>query len=208
MKKHTLSYSALLTSIVLITTPICSQADTDRNHMMNENDRNEMMEYRGHYSENYMPMSQMGQSMNRRQMGYGNMMDGDMGHGGSMHGMRSRINSIDMLDLDPTQRTKIRALQRELRKSRWQSMGKMMDEKDKLTDLYSAGNRDKAAIGEVYSRIFDLKRQMIEANIEAGNKARAILTEQQRKELDDAEARMSIRSHMGDMGMGGHMMGR
>ena len=51
---------------------------------------------------------------------------------------------------------------------------------------------------------------MIEANIDAGNKARAVLNEQQRKELDDIEDRTHYRSHMGGMGMGmgGHMMGK
>ena len=219
MKKYTLNYSALLTSIVLIITPLSSQADTDRSQMMmNNNDRDEMMDYRGRYSENHMPMGRMGYghmgSMGRGMgqghmgMGHGHMMGRGMGQGGMMHGKHSRINTISMLDLDSKQRTKIRAIQREQRKSRWQTMGQIMDEKDKLMDLYDAGDRDKEAIGKVYSRIFDLKKQMIEANIDAGNKARAVLNEQQHKELDDIEDRTHYRSHMGGMGMGGHMMGR
>ncbi|MCK5092759.1 MAG: periplasmic heavy metal sensor, partial [Gammaproteobacteria bacterium] len=178
MKKYISIYSALLTSIVLIATPLSSQADSDKDQMMNDDNRGEMMGYRGRHSENYMPM---GRGMGHGYMGrgYGGMMGGGMGHGGSMHGMRSRINTIGMLDLDSKQRTKIRAIQREQRKSRWQTMGQMMDEKDKLLDLYNTGNRDKEAIGKVYSKIFDLKQQMIEANIDAGNKARAILNEKQ-----------------------------
>lgn len=85
-----------------------------------------------------------------------------------------------------------------------------MEEKDKLIDLYNTENRDKEAIVKVYSRIFELKKQMIEANIDAGNKARGILTKKQRKELDDMEARMHRRSYKGGMmgGMGGQMMRR
>ncbi len=207
MKKYTLNYSALLASIILLATPLSSHADPDRNQMM-DNDRDKMMEYRGRYSENYMPMGRMGygnrgsmdQGMGQGYMKHRNMMGGGTGYGGSMHGMHSRINAIGTLNLDSSQRKKIRAIQREQRNARWQMMGQMMGEKDKLLDLYDTGMRDKEAIGKVYSRIFDLKKQMIEANIDAGNKARTILNEQQRKELDNIEGRMHNRSHMDGMG--------
>lgn len=116
MKKQPLNYFALLTSLVLIATPLSSQADTHKGQMM---DDDEMMEYRGRHSESHMPMGRMGHGM-----GHGSMMGRGMGRGGMMHGRRLRMNTIGMLDLDSKQRSEIRGMQREQRSLRWQTMGK------------------------------------------------------------------------------------
>jgi len=93
------------------------------------------------------------------------------------------MTPFSMLDLTEQQRTKINKVQDDLRKKNWNTMGKIMDEKARLRDLYAADKRDSKKIGAVYGRIFDLKRRMIEATITARNQQEAILTKEQRKQL-------------------------
>ncbi len=127
--------------------------------------------------------------------GYGMGGSGMMGMGGGMmggHGIMGSgmgmmggmdMSAIRMLDLTDQQRARINKIQDSLRKKNWNTMGKIMDEKAKLRDLYAADKRDPKRIGAVYGRIFDLKRRMIEAAITAKNEQEAILTKQQRKQL-------------------------
>jgi Spy/CpxP family protein refolding chaperone len=103
-----------------------------------------------------------------------------MGMGGM--GMMG-LHGIYMLDLTDEQRGKINAVQDALRKQHWEIMGKMMDQHNALRDLYDADTLDAKAIGAAYDKIFDLKRQLITAGIEAHNKARAALTKEQLAQL-------------------------
>lgn len=90
---------------------------------------------------------------------------------------------LDRLELSDEQRAQLRKLKSELRRKNWELMGKAMDEKDKLHNLYAADKRDPKAIGAVYGTIFGLQRQMIEASVETLNRAEALLTAEQRAEL-------------------------
>lgn len=129
-------------------------------------------------------------------MGGGMMGGGMMGHGG--------MGSIYMLDLKDEQRDKIDDIMYAMRKQHWELMGKMMDHSRKLQKLYNADTRDAGAIGKVYDDIFRLKRQMIVEAIEADNKAQAVLTKKQHKQLQDLRHGRG----MGMMGRGGMgMMG-
>jgi Spy/CpxP family protein refolding chaperone len=156
-----------------------------------------------------MPMSseEMQQMMQERQQMYGGwgmgpgmmrggmmwggpgmgMGPGMMMGGGSMMGMGGMgmmgLHGIYMLDLTDEQRGKINAVQDALRKQHWEIMGKMMDQHNALRDLYDADTLDAKAIGAAYDKIFDLKRQLITAGIEAHNKARAALTKEQLAQL-------------------------
>lgn len=103
--------------------------------------------------------------------GYGGMGSGMMGGHGGFYGV----------DLDDKQRRSANAIQDELRRKRWELMGRTMDEQSKLRDLYEAEKRDPKAIGAAYQRIFDLRRQMIEATITAHNRIEELLTPEQRK---------------------------
>ncbi|MGD8743222.1 MAG: Spy/CpxP family protein refolding chaperone [Granulosicoccaceae bacterium] len=176
VKKHTF----MLLSIVLLSAPVLSVADMRGGHMMmGDEEREKMMKerygerYREHMSDDDMPMG----------MGRGGM--GMMGYGG-----------MAMMDLDDKQRGQIRDIQRELRKKIWALKGQIMDEQDSLADLYDTDTRNASAIGKVYGKIFDLKRQVIEATVEAGNKRRAVLNKEQRERLND------MRGMMGGYGMG------
>lgn len=119
-------------------------------------------------------------------MGYGmGMMRpgmGMMGYGMGMHAGHEMM-AILSLNLDDKQRSKVRQLQRELHKQHRDLMDKMMDDREKLEDLYDADKRDAKAIGKAYEKIFDLQRQMIEQSIETSNKALEVLTDEQRKQV-------------------------
>jgi Spy/CpxP family protein refolding chaperone len=123
----------------------------------------------------------MGPGMMRHgMMGHGMMGHGMMGHGMMGHGM---MGPMWMLDLTSEQRARIREIQDEQRRQNWDTLGKIMDESSQLRDLYGADKWDPKAIGAVYGKIFDLKRQMIEASITAHNRREAVLTQEQRDQL-------------------------
>jgi Spy/CpxP family protein refolding chaperone len=117
--------------------------------------------------------------------GYGTMhgpgmMGGGYGMGPGMMGM----GPVWMLNLTDEQRAKISKLQNELRKKQWATMGQIMDERQKLFELYSAENPDPKKVGAVYGKIFDLRRQMIEATIDTRNRVQGLLTQEQRAQLE------------------------
>ncbi|MFQ5755906.1 MAG: Spy/CpxP family protein refolding chaperone [Acidiferrobacterales bacterium] len=156
-------------------------------------------------------MGMMGGGM----MGGGMMGGGMMGMGpgmmggGMMGGMgpgMMGMGPIGMLDLTDDQRTKIHNIKNGLRKQNWNTMGKIMDEGSKLRGLYAKEPRDPKAIGAVYGKIFDYKRQMIEAKIAAMNNMQAVLTAEQREQLK--QWRHGRRSGPGAQGMPGRGMGR
>ncbi len=136
------------------------------------------------------------------------MMHGSM-HGGGHHagdGMRGSSRAtrafglIYSLDLSDEQRSKVRKIEGDLRRKNWDAMGKVRDEKDKLRDLFEASPRDPKAIGAAYGAMFGYQRQMIEASIEALNRAEAVLTEAQRQQLK--QLRRGPRPQGGMPGMG------
>jgi Spy/CpxP family protein refolding chaperone len=141
-------------------------------------------------------MGMMGGGM----MGMGPGMMGGMGPG--MMGM----GPIWMLDLTDDQHTKIHNIKNELRKQNWNTMGKIMDEGSKLRGLYAKEPRDPKAIGAIYGKIFDYKRQMIEAKITTMNSMRNVLTSEQREQLE--QWRHGRGPGPGGQGMPGRGMGR
>lgn len=130
-------------------------------------------------------------------MGYdmsgGHGMMGEGMSGG--HGMMTPgIGMLNSLDLSDDQRTRINKLSDELQHKNWATMGMMNDETNILRDLYHADKRDPSAIGNEYKKIFDLKRQMIEAMIAGQNDMEALLTDEQRAKLK--ELRRHARGYM------------
>lgn len=93
------------------------------------------------------------------------------------------IGPIGLLDLNTEQRSKLNKIQIELRKKLWSLKGKTIDEQARLYELYSVDRPDPKKIGQVYSSIFDVRRQMIEAKIEARNRVKEILTREQLNRL-------------------------
>lgn len=131
--------------------------------------------------------------------GYGHGMMGGHGMAGG-HGMMGGFGGMMMespsmhlvrsLKLSDEQRSKINKLSDQLRHDNWATMGSMMDETDKLRDLYEADRRDPDAIGKEYQKIFDLKRKMIVDMIKTQNKVEDQLTSKQRAQLKDMRKKM------------------
>ena len=141
--------------------------------------------------------------------GYGpGMMGGGYGHGmmggfgmGMMGGGCGGMGPMSRLDLNKEQRQKITAIYTDLRKQNWARMGQMMDAMEKMDELTDAARPNPKAVGKAFADISDIKRQMIEAAVEANNKARGVLTDEQRKEL-----RQMRRGDQWGQGYRGHMM--
>ena len=120
--------------------------------------------------------------------------------GGGHMGMMGKFKGLDLSD---EQKAKMSEIQYKLRKKHWEIMGPMIDQQAKLHKAYAGGRPDPAAVGAVYGKIFDLKRQMIEARLAARNNAMDVLTEEQL-------ARMKMMKHRGGgmmQGQGGMMQG-
>jgi len=131
--------------------------------------------------------------MGRGMMGYGmgpGMMGGGMGMGGGMMGG----GPYHMLNLSDDQRTKINKIQDEERRKHWETMGKIMDERARLRDLYDADKRDTQAILKVQDQINLYQRRMLELHLNTQNQIEALLTKEQRDQLKSF--------HRGGMGMG------
>jgi len=132
--------------------------------------------------------------MMNNKMGGGHMgMMGNMMGGGHM----GRMGKFKGLDLSDEQKAKMSEIRYKLRKKHWEIMGPMIDQQAALHKAYAGDRPDPAAVGAVYGKIFDLKRQMIEARLTAKNSSMDVLTEEQR-------AQMKKMNHKG----GGMMQGQ
>ncbi len=115
--------------------------------------------------------------------GYGpGMMGGGMmggyGHGYGRGGMMG-LGPLQALDLSNEQLSKINQIQDETRRRNWGVMGKLIDEQSHMRDLFLADKRDPAAIGKQAMKIADLRRQMLEASVDAHNRVEALLNKEQ-----------------------------
>ena len=146
-----------------------------------------------------------GGMMGRGMMSHGMMGGGMMSHG-MMGGCMLSKRMMRMLGLSDKQRSSIRSISRDLHKKIWSLMGKMIDARYSLHDLYARDRKDAKAIGRAYDRIFAIKRQIIVARIQAANKMRDVLTSKQRAQLKRMR-RMMRRGDMGRMN-GGSRKGR
>jgi Spy/CpxP family protein refolding chaperone len=110
---------------------------------------------------------------------HGRGMMGGAGRGGGM----ALLGPLRMLGLNPDQRTRINKIELDLRKQLYSLKGNTLDAQAQLYDLYSADKPDPKRIGAVYGKIFDVRRQMIEARIGAMNRARDVLSKEQLAKL-------------------------
>lgn len=115
--------------------------------------------------------------------GMGMGMGGGMGMGPGMMGPGMGAGPFAMLNLSAEQRTKINAIQDSLRKQQWTLQGKINDEEARLRDLYLVDQPDPKKVGQTYDAIFDLRRQMIEAQVQAQNQMQNVLTAEQRNQI-------------------------
>jgi len=113
--------------------------------------------------------------------GYG-MGPGMMGGYGMGPGMMG-YGPLGSLDLSDEQRTKINKIIDAEHKQHWAIMGQMMEEQNKMRDLFSADEPDPKKVGAVYGRIAKLQQQMLETQIQASNQVQQVLTKEQRERL-------------------------
>ena len=111
--------------------------------------------------------------------GMGPDMMGGYGMGPGRHG----YGALNRLDLSDEQRAKIDKIFDAERKQHWSVMGKIMDEQNKLRDLYEQETPDPKKVGAVYGEIAKLHQQMIETHVQASNQAQQVLTKEQREQL-------------------------
>ncbi len=214
-KNSSRSMLAMLVSTSLaVGVPAMAQMGT-----MSDEQMQQMMQQRGYGPGGGMGMmgpgmgmmggGMMDMMMSGGGMGMMGMGPGMMG-GGLMDGMGMGMmgfGPIWLLDLTDEQRQRITKIQDDVRKKHWEVMGKIMEEHNKLRDLYQADELDAKKIGAVYDGIAKLRRQMVETHVQAINQARAALTKKQREQLK--QWRHGGRGMMGPGGgMGPGMGGR
>ena len=103
--------------------------------------------------------------------------------GGGSYGMRSVMQALALPDLNDDQKAQLRKIAQDLRKKDWDLKGAMMEESDKLGELWATEPVNATAVGEAYGRLFDLQRQWIVSSIEARNQVDGVLTSEQREWL-------------------------
>ncbi len=111
------------------------------------------------------------------------MMGGGMMGGGMMGGGMMGYAPYQFLNLTDDQRSRINKIQDEERRKHWQTMGKVMDERARLRDLYQADKRDSQAILKVQEQIDQLQRKMLELHLNTQNQVEALLSQEQRDQL-------------------------
>ena len=123
----------------------------------------------------------MGPGMMGGYGGYG-MGPGMMWGGGYGMGMMG-YGPLGSLNLTDEQRAKINKIYDAEQKQHWATMGQMMEQQNKLRDLYSVEEPDPKKVGAVYGQIAKLRQQMLESDVRASNQVQQVLTKEQREQL-------------------------
>ncbi|MHB8453506.1 MAG: Spy/CpxP family protein refolding chaperone [Acidiferrobacterales bacterium] len=102
-----------------------------------------------------------------------------------MMGRFGGADPLDALNLTDQQRKTINGVFDAERKQHWVVMGKMLDEQEKLRDLFAQDEPDPKKVGAVYGQIAILRQQMIEAHVQAENQMQNVLTKEQREQFHE-----------------------
>ncbi|MDZ7788337.1 MAG: periplasmic heavy metal sensor [Halofilum sp. (in: g-proteobacteria)] len=120
----------------------------------------------------------MGQGMGPGMMGQG------MGPGMMGQGMMGPYVS-GVLGLSDDQRRQMEEIQRENASEHWQMMQEMQQHRGNMMEAYDQDAPDPDAVGDAFSRMMETRRGMIEQQVRMQNRMREVLTEEQRKRLDE-----------------------
>jgi Spy/CpxP family protein refolding chaperone len=118
--------------------------------------------------------------------GYG-MGPGMMGGYGPGYGMGPTMMGefwSQKLNLTDEQQDEIDKIMNETRRTHWAIMGKFMDDRAKLRDLYQAPQRDEAAIERTYQEMAGLRQRMVDTASDAHHRMDAVLTPEQHRQVD------------------------
>ena len=117
--------------------------------------------------------------------GYGKHAAMGYGGGSSMdnnYGLGELMPMLRGMELNPEQNTKLRAIIKEHRNKHLPLSMKRLDLVDDLEIAYSSSDKpDPVKIGELYGKIFEVRKEMIQSSLEAKNKVADILTPEQRE---------------------------
>jgi Spy/CpxP family protein refolding chaperone len=114
--------------------------------------------------------------------GMGPGMMGSRGYGtdsGVMGGYLSRSD----LNLTTEQRSKIAKIQNDLRRKRWELMGKLQDEQSQMSEQYYSDQHDDVALSKSYRNMSELRHQIFDLSLSARKQIDAVLTPEQRDKL-------------------------
>jgi Spy/CpxP family protein refolding chaperone len=132
----------------------------------------------------------MGPGMMYGYGGYGmgpGMMGGYGGYGGygMGPGMMYGYGAYGLagIDLSDEQQEKIAKIQEEFFPKQWALMGQMREQQFKFRELLATGKADDAAIGKAFKHTEDLRQQMWASALEARKQIDAVLTKEQRDQL-------------------------
>ena len=134
----------------------------------------------GMMGQGMMGQGMMGQGM----MGQGMMGQGMMGPGMMGQGMMGPYVS-GVLGLSDDQRGQMEEIQRENASEHWQMMQEMQQHRRNMMEAYDQDAPDPDEVGDAFSRMMETRRGMIEQQVRVQNRMREVLTEEQRKRLDE-----------------------
>ncbi len=103
---------------------------------------------------------------------------------------RQQFNPLAMLKLDEEQTKKLKAIAEEAQKHAAELMKSLGDGAKELQKVLAAATPDAKVIGDAYSKVSDIQRQIIEAGVNTYNKELAVFTEEQRKLWDAMRKQM------------------
>jgi hypothetical protein len=105
-----------------------------------------------------------------------------------MMGKNKGINMMQKMgvtNLTGDQQNSINNLHDSMRKNHWELMGSAMDEQVNLREVLRVDRPDPKSVGEIYGRLFNLKRKMIESRIETRNAVLDLLSEEQVEQMQN-----------------------
>lgn len=119
--------------------------------------------------------------------GMGGMHHGMMGHDGMGYGMMGPgmmgAWGGEDLNLSADQRAKIATIQRDFRHWQWETMEKMHELDWRSDEARRGGTFDEQAERRAYDQMATLRKQMFENSLEARKRFDAVLTSQQREQM-------------------------
>lgn len=115
----------------------------------------------------------------------GGMMGGGMmgGHGAGMAG-DCGSGGYAALKLTSEQRAKLDDIQRGLSRKQQELMSRMHEQDFHMHDLFALGSVDENKARKSFDAMTEARKQMFEASLEAGKRMNAVLTPEQREQLN------------------------
>lgn len=120
-----------------------------------------------------MPVSAQGMMGGGMMGGHGAGMAGDCGSGG-----------YAALKLTSEQRAKLDDIQRDLSRKQQELMSRMHEQDFHMHDLFALGSVDENKARKSFDAMTEARKQMFEASLEAGKRMNAVLTPEQREQLN------------------------